>query len=423
MAALYREPCYREGVYVRLLALRYVFAARRGPRRLRAPMLAVSGIMLGAAALTVVLAVTSGFQDEFRQKVLGVNAHVTVRLGDSDFADHREVLATVERADPRVVAAEPYVWAPTLATDGHGHIGGVGVKGVDPARVRDILDLDTHLVAGTLDTLGDSGPGLGGNPAIILGATLARKLRVGVGDDISLVSHRVDDNGVVRMETTAHRVTGIFRVGFDEYDRRVAYTSLAHAQALLGRGDRAHGIELRLRDADAAPAVARALAGRLPPGFVVESWGELNKNLFDLLRLQKTALVIVLLLIIAVACVNLVSVLTMMVADRRRDIAILGAYGATPTSIGRIFLFVGAIVGSLGTVLGVGLGLAVCAVLRYHGFELDSRVYTIDHLPLAVKTGEVIAVAASSMLLSVVVTLPPAVRAARLRPARALAEG
>jgi lipoprotein-releasing system permease protein len=133
-------------------------------------------------------------------------------------------------------------------------------------------------------------------------------------------------------------------------------------------------------------------------------------------------LVIVLLLIIAVACVNLVSVLAMMVADRRRDIAILGAYGATPGSIGRVFLLVGAIVGGLGTVAGVGLGLGVCAVLRYHGFELAARVYSIDHLPLAVKTGEVLAVAASSMLLSVLVTLPPAIRAARLRPARALAE-
>jgi lipoprotein-releasing system permease protein len=410
-------------VYVRLLALRYVFAARGGPKKLRASMLAVAGIMLGAAALTVVLAVTSGFQDEFRGKVLGVNAHVTVRLGDNDFADHREVLAAVERADPRVVAAEPFVWAPTLATDGHGHIAGVGVKGVDPARVRDILDLDVHLVAGALDTLGEAGAGYGGHPAIIIGSTLASKLRVGVGDDISLVSHRVDERGGVSMVTTEHRVTGIFRVGFDEYDRRVAYTSLAHAQALLGRGDRAHGIELRLRHEDDAPAVARVIERTLPPGFVVESWGELNRNLFDLLRLQKTVLVVVLLLIIAVACVNLVSVLTMMVADRRRDIAILGAYGATPGSIARVFLLVGAIVGALGTGLGIGLGLAVCAVLQTHGFALDSRVYTIDHLPLVVKTAEVVAVAVSSMLLCLLVTLPPAVRAARLRPARALAEG
>lgn len=396
------------GSYVSLLAMRYVFAPRRGPRRLRAPMLAVSGIMLGAAALTVVLAVTSGFQDELRGKVLGVNAHVTVRLGDNDFSNYREVLAQVERADPGIVAAEPYVWAPTLATDGHGHIAGVGVKGVDPARVRDILDLEGHLLAGDIDSL------TWDRPVILIGSTLAQKLRVGIGDDITVVNHR--------MESVEHRVTGIFRVGFDEYDRRIAYTSLAHAQALLGRGDRAHGVELRLRDEDRAPAVARALERTLPPGFVVESWGELNKNLFDLLRLQKTVLVIVLLLIIAVACVNLVSVLTMMVAERTRDIAILGAFGAPSREIGGVFVLVGTVVGALGTVLGVGLGLAVCALVRHHGFALDSRVYTIDHLPLAVKTAEVVAVAASSMILCVLVTLPPALRAARLRPARALAE-
>jgi lipoprotein-releasing system permease protein len=417
MRALYRASCYCDVMYVRLLALRYVFAARRGPRRIRAPMLAVSGIMLGAAALTVVLAVTSGFQTEFRDKVLGVNAHVTVQRADTDFANYRQVLADVERADPQIVAAEPYVWAATLATDGHGHIGGVGVKGVDPARVGDILDLQGHMLAGDLETLAWD------QPVIIIGSTLARTLRVGVGDDLSLVRHVVDADGTVRMESTPHRVTGIFRVGFDEYDRRIAYTSLAHAQALLGRGDRAHGIELRLRDEDAAPAIARKLERQLPPGFVVESWGELNKNLFDLLRLQKTALVIVLLLIIAVACVNLVSVLTMMVADRKRDIAILGAFGAPAGAIGRVFLIVGAIVGVMGTASGIGLGLLVCALLRSHGFELDPRVYTIDHLPLVVKTGEVVSVAAASMLLCLVVTLPPALRAARLRPARALAEG
>jgi lipoprotein-releasing system permease protein len=380
-------------------------------------MLAVSGIMLGAAALTVVLAVTSGFQDEFRGKVLGVNAHVTVARADTDFSDYRQIVADVERADPQVIAAEPYVWAATLATDGHGHIGGVGVKGVDPDRVEDVLDLQDHLLAGDLDTLRWD------QPVIILGSTLAKTLRVGIGDDISLVRHVVDDDGTVRMETAQHRVTGIFRAGFDEYDRRVAYTSLAHAQALLGRGDRAHGVELRLRDEDAAPAIARMLERQLPPGFVVETWGELNKNLFDLLRLQKTMLVIVLLLIIAVACVNLVSVLTMMVADRRRDIAILGAFGAPAHAVGRIFLLVGAIVGVMGTASGIGIGLAACALLRSHGFELDPRVYTIDHLPLVVKTGEVVSVAIASMLLCLLVTLPPALRAARLRPARALAEG
>ncbi len=408
--------------FVLLLAARYVFASRRGPRRLRAPMLAVVGIMLGSAALTVVLAVTSGFQHEFEDKVLGVNAHVTVRQLGADFADYRAVLAEVE-THPDVVAAEPYVWAETLATDGHGHIAGVGVKGVDPARVRDILDLDEHLIAGTLDTLGDSGPGLGGHPAIVIGAVLARKLRVGVGDDLSLVRHVVDGNGVPRVETVEVRVTGIFRVGFDEYDRRVGYTSLAHAQALLGRGDRVHGVELRLRDQNRAAAVAAALDRRMGARFMAESWGQLNKNLFDLLRLQKTALVIVLLLIIAVACVNLVSVLTMMVADRVREIAILGAMGARAPALGSVFMVVGGVIGGLGTALGIGLGLTVCVVLQRYGFALDSRVYTIDHLPLLVQTGEVVAVAASSLVLCLLVTMPPALRAARMRPARALAEG
>jgi lipoprotein-releasing system permease protein len=427
MAALYRGPCYCEVVvresYVVLLALRYAFASRRGARRLRAPMLAVAGITLGSAALTVVLAVTSGFQDEFESKVLGVHAHVTVRQPASDFAGHRELLARVETLAPGVVAAEPYVWAETLASDGHGHIAGVGIKGVDPSRVRDVLDLDEHMVAGTLDTLGDSGPGLGGHPAIVIGAVLARKLHVGIGDDLNVVRHVVDAGGLPRVETLEFRITGLFQVGFDEYDRRVGYTSLAHAQTLLGRGDRVHGVELRLADHHQAPRVAAAIARELPPTFMAESWGELNKNLFDLLRMQKTVLVIVLVLIIAVACVNLVSTLTMMVADRVREIAILGAMGARPPELGRVFVLVGALVGALGTALGVGLGLAVLLGLGRHGIALDPRVYVIDHLPLTIRVREVVEVAVASMVLCLAVTVPPSVRAARMRPVRALASG
>lgn len=383
---------------------------------------AALGVVLGTAALTVVLAVTSGFQDELRTKVLGVNAHVTVRQGMSDFAGYRDVLATAERVDPAVVAAEPYVWIETLATDGHGRIAGVGLKGVDPARVRDILDLEANLVAGELDTLGADLTGFGERPPIILGVGLARKLRVGVGDDLRLVQQVMEDDGLPRLRTVEYRVTGLFRVGFEEYDRRIAYTGLRHAQALLGRGDRVHGIELRLRDQDRAPAVAAALTRRLPPTFEVETWGELNKNLFDMLRMQKTVLVIVLLLITAVACVNLVSVLTMMVADRVREIAILAAMGARPPELGRVFMLVGGAVGAIGTTIGVGLGLVVCQLLERHGVALDARVYLIERLPLAIHAGEVAMVAVASLGLSLLVALPPALRAARLRPVRALAE-
>jgi lipoprotein-releasing system permease protein len=217
--------------------------------------------------------------------------------------------------------------------------------------------------------------------------------------------------------TRKFRVTGIFYVGFDEYDRRLMYTSLADTQELIGRGDVVMGVELKVRDVDRAEEIADALEDALEgPPYQVQDWYELNHNLFTALELQKFVLVVILTLIIIVAAVNMVSALTMMVTDKTREIAILKSMGASSASVANVFQVVGVTIGGIGTLIGVGVGLAICYVVAGYGYHLDPKVYLIDRLPIEVRWWEVLLVAGITMVISIVSTLVPASSAASLRP-------
>ncbi len=383
---------------------------------------AVLGVVLGVAALTTVMSVTTGFQDQFRDKVLGVNAHVIIMKSSTDFAEYRDVMETARRIDPDVVAVQPFNFLELLATTGRGRISGVAVKGVDPELVSRVLDLEKHMIEGSLDSLKvkSSATVL---PNIIVGKELARKLRVNVGDDVTIVVPLSNiDFETWRSKATApktrrFRVSGIFYSGFEEYDRRLMYTSLVETQVLLERGDRVMGVELKVKDVDRAAAIAGKLRQELgEPPFQVQDWYELNHNLFKALTTQKLVLLIVLTLIIAVATVNLVSALTMMVTDKVREIAILKSMGAPSQGIGVAFVVVGGAIGVLGTLVGIGLGVAFCVVLRGYGYRLDPKVYLIDRLPISMRPSEIVLVAGITMALCLVATLIPTIKAASLRP-------
>jgi lipoprotein-releasing system permease protein len=383
---------------------------------------AVLGVVLGVAALTVVLSVTSGFQDQFREKVLGVNAHVIIMKSSTDFAEYREVMETARTIDKDVIAVQPFIFVEMLATTGKGRIAGVAIKGVDPDRVRGVLDLDKHMIEGKVATLAEP-PAEGKAPPIILGKELARKLRVKVGDGLTVVVP-MSNIDVDTWRTTAaaprtrrFQVTGIFYSGFDEYDRRLMYTSLRETQALLERGDKVMGVELKVRDVDRAQAIAAKLSRRLgEPPFQVQDWYELNHNLFKALDMQKAVLLIVLFLIIAVATVNLISALVMMVTEKIREIAILKSMGTPSSGVGFIFTIVGTAIGLVGTVVGIALGVSTCLVVRSYGYKLDPKVYLIDRLPISVRPAEVLLVAIVTMFICLAATLIPVFKAAALRP-------
>ncbi|MCW5806484.1 MAG: ABC transporter permease [Deltaproteobacteria bacterium] len=194
------------------------------------------------------------------------------------------------------------------------------------------------------------------------------------------------------------------------------YASIADTQELVGRGDEALGVELKVADVDRARDIADELGRALGPTYQVQDWYEMNHNLFMALKLQKLALVFILTLIMVVAAVNMVSALTMMVTDKTREIAILKSMGATSGSVARVFQLVGAAIGGIGTLIGLAVGLATCAVMSSYGFRLDPKVYLIDRLPIDVQWLEVVAVVAGTMLISVVATVVPSGSASSLRP-------
>jgi lipoprotein-releasing system permease protein len=386
----------------------------------------VLGVVLGVAALTIVLAVTTGFQEQFREKVLGVNAHVIIMKSDTTFHDYVDVMDTVSKIDRDVVAVQPFIFAEMLVTSGKGQ-SGVAIKGVDPVRVTEVLDLEKHMIHGDVESLA-RGPVIDATtniarPPIIMGKELARKLKVQVGEDVTVVvpfSNLDFDTMRAKAQspvTRKFRVTGIFYSGFDEYDRRLMYTSLSETQALLGRGDQVMGVELKVRDVDRAEEIADKIAAKLgEPPYQVQDWYELNHNLFTALRLQKLALTIILTLIIGVAAFNMVSALTMMVTDKTREIAIMKSMGAPSTSVGRTFLVVGIAISGVGTLVGVALGLVTCHVVSGYGYRLDPKVYLIDRLPISVEWFEVLLVCGLTMAIGIIATIVPSSRASALRP-------
>jgi lipoprotein-releasing system permease protein len=303
----------------------------------------VLGVVLGVAALTVVLAVTTGFQKQFREKVLGVNAHVIVMKNTADFAEYRDVEETAYKIDKEVLAVQPFIFVEMLVTRGRGELSGVAIKGIDPKRVNAVLDVHKHMTHGSVDDLSNL-PDDGSPSPIILGEVLAKKLKAKVGDEVTVVAPLSNvDVATWTSKGQAPRtrkfvISGMFYSGFDEYDRRLMYINLEDAQDLLGKGDQVMGVELKVANVERAREISDNLDAALGGApYVVQDWHELNRNLFTALTLQKVALLIILTLIIAVATFNMVSALTMMVIDKTREIAILKSMGATSGSISYIF--------------------------------------------------------------------------------------
>jgi len=392
----------------------------------------VAGVVLGVAALTVVLAVTTGFQDKFREKVLGVNAHVLVRKNTNDFTSYKEVEQLILDIDPSVVAVQPFQFVEMQATRGKGEVAGVAIKGVIPDRVTKVLDIESHMIEGKVSDL-DNRPDPSKRteddppPPIIIGRELAKKLDAKVGDTVTVVSP-LQSGGLTGWspsgrapKTKRFKVSGIFYAGFEEYDRRLMYTHLEEVQDLLEMGDIVLGVEARLSDVDRAADIADEVERQLGGApYQAQDWHELNRNLFTALTLQKFALLIVLTLIIAVAAFNMVSALTMMVTDKTKEIAILKSMGATSGGVARVFQVVGLMIGGVGTVVGLSLGLAICAVVSHYGYALDPKVYLIDELPIRVQWFEVVLVGAITMIISAIATYIPAQRASSLPPVEGL---
>jgi lipoprotein-releasing system permease protein len=260
-------------------------------------------------------------------------------------------------------------------------------------------------------------------PGIVIGHALATQLGARIGDQVRVISPMSGLDlalwapGTSTPKARDFRVIGVFNAGFDEYDTRLVYVDLFEAQRFYDQGDVVTGVELKLRDMDQARAVADSLRRRLGDGpYQVIDWEELNHNLFTALQIQKLGLSFVLTLVVVVAAFNVVGTLLMVVLDKRREIAILKAMGARNGGILRIFLLQGTVIGSLGTLFGVGLGLSACLLLRAYGFPLDPGVYLIDHLPVEIDAMDFVYTGIGTLIICFVATVPPAIWAAHLLP-------
>ena len=393
--------------------------------------ISIIGASVGVSALVVVLSVTSGFQEEFQQKVLGVNAHVLVLKYGLDFAEYRDVQRKVS-ALPHVKAAAPFVFNEMMIAHGPS-LSGVLVKGIIPGENTKVLDIADRITDGSIDSLRAPSPPTSGVPGALalpnalVGKELARKLKVKVGDTVRLISPlgTLDPSSWSAEERTPKmrefRVGGIFYSGFDEYDRRLVYLPLSEAQSFLEGGDVVTGVELRIDDIYRSKEVVREVEEALPGApYRVIDWRELNHNLFTALRLQKLALAILLTLIVLVAAFSIVATLTMLVIDKTQEIAILKSLGMSSGGVARVFQTAGMTIGGLGTAAGILLGLALSFLVSHYGYRLDPRVYLIDRLPVKVQLDEVLITAGVTLVICFLATIYPALRAASLRPVEGL---
>ncbi len=409
--------------YEMFIGLRYLRAKRKQTFVSLITLISIAGVMVGVTALIVVIAVMNGFKEDLRDKILGVTSHVVISRFDGNISKYQEVRAKVGEVSG-VNAATPFIYTQVMISSRKA-ISGAVLRGIEPKTASKVINLPKNLRAGSLEELeAENKPeGMRSTPGIILGNELARNIGASRGEPVTVISPlgRLTPLGRVPRSQT-FRVAGIFDSGMYEYDSTIAYVSLWAAQRFLGIGDRVTGIEVRVDDIYEADRVARAI-GKALGGYPYWSrdWMRMNKNLFSALKLEKIVMFIILTLIILVAAFNIVGTLIMVVIEKTRDIAILKSMGATRRSIMKIFMIEGAVIGLVGTLLGLLGGYTLCTLLATYKFiELPSDVYYISTLPVKMNPLDVALIALAAIVITLAASVYPAWQASRFDPAEAI---
>jgi lipoprotein-releasing system permease protein len=402
------------------VALRYLTARRKQAFISLISGVAVLGVAVGVMALLIALGLMTGLQSEIRARIIGATAHVSVfRSGGGPPGDLEGLLAKV-RGVHGVAGAAVAVYGKALLTSPTGAAAAT-LKGIVPAQERTVTDVVEKVREGSAAPLGAAGSD-GGPEPILLGRALAETLNVGVGDVVTLTSPRGRLSPVGLLPRVARvRVVGTVRTGLYEFDAAWGYLPLAAAQRLLDEEGRTTHVEVRLVDMFAVKDGARAILERLGPGYVTTDWVEMNQALYSALWIEKVAIGIAIGLIVAVAALNIVATLVLMVMEKHKDIAILVSMGATPGAVMRVFMLQGTVIGAVGTAAGGVLGAAACWALdRFRLVRVPEAVYQIAWVPFRLLPGDAAVVLALALLTCFLATLYPARGAARLDPAEAL---
>lgn len=385
----------------------------------------MAGIALGVAALIVVLSVMNGFQRDVRDRMLSVLPHIELyvpgQLPAQVLPQWQEIAGLASR-NPAVQGAAPFVAAQAMIARGQA-LSGVQVRGIDPQFESNVSDVAGQMKQGSLESL------VPGSFNIVLGEELAASLRVNVGDTVMVLAPQgsITPAGFTpRMRQFT--VSGQFSSGHYEYDATLAFMNVNDA-AVMFRDNGASGVRLRIKNMHDAPRVTQELRDTLPGQIYAQDWTQNNRTWFAAVQTEKRMMFLILALIVAVAAFNLLSSLVMAVKDKRSDIAILRTLGATPREVARIFLVQGALIGVVGTLAGVGLGMLIAYnidvivpfIERLLGVSfLPQQIYFITDMPSDPRASDIVTIAVTSLVLSLLATLYPSWRASSLQPAQVL---
>lgn len=387
------------------IARRYLTKGRKNSFISIISLVSILGIAIGVAALIIALSLINGFQNDIRDRILSSSAHIMVsgRFGDG-FGAYRELSRELEKDFPEVKAVMPVVYGTVLVKGGAREVAGAVFRG---------LDLDRKSREPWLTKL-DFGRLPANDRELLLGREMALKLNLFAGDSCLIVSPQAALSPLgIMPRFKKFRISGIFRSGLFEFDSGTVISGLGAAQQLFSLKDKVSYLQVNLHDIFSAERVAAAMRVRLGARYAVITWKELNQSLYSALELEKTVLFFTLTLIIVVASLNIVAGLILLVMQKMKDIGILLSYGTTAAQIRRIFFLQGAVIGILGTSLGVILGLGFCHLAnRYEWIKVPAEIYQVSFVPFHIGLPDLAAVIAVSLLVSFGATLIPSRKAA-----------
>lgn len=403
------------------VGLRYLRAKRRNHFISFISLISMLGIALGVMTLITVISVMNGFEQELRDRILGMISHATIEPYESNLEDWSSVVAA-SLENPEVIAAAPYIERETFLIGSRN--SGALVRGVVPDLETGVSDVATALRSGSIDDLAP------GEYNIILGASLAANLGVTVGEKVTVLAPQVSATPVGAVPPMKRfTVSGLFEAGVYEYDSALALIHVEDAQKLFRFTSGVAGIRLKLKDIYQAWNTARDLATDLEGVYRVRDWSQRHANFFQAVRTEKAVMFVILSLIVAVAAFNIISTLVMVVTDKQSDIAILKTMGASPRTVMGIFMVQGSFIGVIGTALGVVGGILLATNVEtivpwleqlFNKDFLQADVYYISDLPSELRSADVIKFALLSLVMALLSTLYPAWRASRVHPAEAL---